>query len=50
MVVYGQHLFKGELPFWIKYYRGGKPYRESAHSNKKNDAERLLKLREGQVS
>jgi len=36
--------------YWIKYYRGGKPYRESSHSIKKSDAERLLKLREGQVA
>lgn len=36
--------------YWIKYYRGGKPYRESSHSNKKGDADRLLKLREGQVA
>ncbi len=35
--------------FWIKYYRNGKPYRESSHSKKENDAKRLLKLREGQI-
>jgi integrase len=33
----------------IKYYRNGKPYRESAHAVKKSEAERLLKLREGQI-
>ncbi|MEW6714938.1 MAG: site-specific integrase [Nitrospirota bacterium] len=34
--------------FWIKYYRNGKPYRESAHSEKEMEAKRLLKIREGQ--
>ncbi|OPY75260.1 MAG: Tyrosine recombinase XerC [Syntrophorhabdus sp. PtaU1.Bin153] len=33
----------------IKYYRNGKPYRECVHSIKKSDAEKLLKLREGQI-
>ena len=33
----------------IKYYRNGKPYRECVHSEKMSDAERLLKLREGQI-
>ena len=37
-----------KLPtFWIKYYRDGRPYRESAGTRKKGEAERLLKLREG---
>ena len=36
--------------FWIKYYRAGKPYRESTHSEKEGDAKRLLKLREGQIA
>jgi integrase len=34
---------------WIKYYRNGKPYRESAKSNKESDAKRLLRIREGQI-
>ena len=34
--------------FWVKYYRNGKPYRESSHSDKETDAKRLLKIREGQ--
>ncbi len=33
----------------IKYYRNGKCYRECTHSEKKGDAEKLLKLREGQI-
>ena len=36
--------------FWIKYYRHGKPYRESAKSDKESEAKRLLKLREGQIT
>jgi len=35
--------------FWIKYYRNGKPYRESSRSEKETDARRLLKQREGQI-
>ena len=35
--------------YWIKYYRAGKPYRESSHSEKEGDAKRLLQKREGQV-
>ena len=34
---------------WIKYYRAGKPYRESSHSTEPADAKKLLKLREGQI-
>jgi len=36
--------------FWIKYYRNGKPYRESSNSHKESDAKRLLRLREGQIA
>jgi hypothetical protein len=36
--------------FWIKYYRNGKPYRESTRSKKESDAKRLLKKREGEIS
>ena len=35
--------------YWIKYYRNGKPYVESTKSTKKGGAERLLKMREGQI-
>mgnify|MGYP001619178046 FL=1 len=34
---------------WIKYYRNGKPYRESSNSEKESDAKRLLKNREGEI-
>lgn len=42
-------LYKRGNVFWIKYYRAGKPYRESSQSVKGSDAKRLLKLREGQI-
>ena len=35
---------------WIKYYRNGKPIRESTRSTKDSDAKRLLKKREGEIS
>ena len=35
--------------WWVKYYRDGKPYRESSTSARKGDAERLLKKREGKI-
>src|SRR5512139_384657 len=40
---------RGEV-FWIKYYRNGKPYRESSHSDKITHAQRLLRKREGEIS
>jgi hypothetical protein len=36
--------------WWIKYYRDGKPMRESSESSKESDAKKLLKLREGDVA
>jgi len=44
------HLFKRGNVYWIKYYRNGKPYRESTKSRKEADAKRLLKRREGEIS
>src|SRR5512143_3029946 len=40
---------RGEV-FWIKYYRNGKPYRESSHSDKITHAQCLLRKREGEIS
>src|SRR6266404_4855603 len=37
---------RGEV-FWIKYYSGGKPIRESTRTTKQKEAERFLKHREG---
>ncbi len=36
--------------YWIKYYRDGKPYRESSKSNREADARRLLHKREGEIA
>jgi integrase len=36
--------------WWIKYYRHGKPYRESSKSEKETVAKRLLKQREGEIA
>src|ERR1017187_4641038 len=35
--------------WWIKYYRNGQPFRESSHSENQEDAERLLKRRQGEI-
>jgi len=35
--------------YWIKYYRRGQPFRESSHSDSYEEAERLLKKRQGEV-
>jgi integrase len=43
-------IYKRGNVFWIKYYRYGKPYRESTRSTKEADAKRLLKKREGEIS
>jgi integrase len=42
-------IYKRGNRWWIKYYKDGKPYRESSKSSKKGVAERLLKKREGEV-
>jgi len=42
-------IYKRGATYWIKYYRGGRPFRESTHSNKMTAARRLLALREGQI-
>ena len=43
-------IYKRGRVYWIKYYRNGKPYRESTKSTKEADAKRLLKKREGEIS
>ncbi len=37
-------------PFWIKYYRHGRPFRESARTMDRVEARRLLKQREGEIA
>lgn len=39
---------RGDI-FWIKYYRNGRPLRESSGSEKETEAKTLLKMREGDV-
>jgi integrase len=36
--------------YWVKYYRNGKPYYESSHSDKVEVAKRILSKREGEIS
>lgn len=43
-------IYKRGNIYWIKYYRNGKPFRESSESKKEADAKRLLKKREGEIS
>jgi integrase len=43
-------IYKRGKTYWVKYYRNGKAYRESAKSNKEGAAKRLLKKREGEVA
>lgn len=45
----GSIFLRGKI-YWVKYYRNGKPYRESAKSEKEVDARRLLKRRLGEIS
>ncbi len=35
--------------WWVKYYRDGKPFRESARTEKETEAKKFLQRREGQV-
>ena len=37
-------------PWWMKYYRQGKPFYESTETEDKTEARRKLKEREGQVA
>jgi integrase len=41
---------KGSSVLWIKYHRNGKPVRESAHTTKVKEAEKLLRQRLGAIS
>jgi integrase len=43
-------IYKRGDVYWVKYYRHGKPFRESSKSTKEADAKRLLKKREGEIS
>lgn len=43
-------IYKRGNVWWIKYYRNGKPYRESSGTTKKMVAKKLLDRREGEIS
>jgi len=43
-------IYKRGNVWWIKYYRNGKPYRESSETTKKMVAEKLLKRKEGDIA
>jgi integrase len=43
-------IYKRGSIFWIKYYRNGKPYRESSKSIQITKAQKFLKKREGEIS
>ncbi|MCL4820367.1 MAG: site-specific integrase [Vicinamibacteria bacterium] len=45
----GQLRLRGAV-WWVRYYRNGVRHEESSGSAKKGDAERLLKLREGDIA
>ena len=36
--------------YWVKFYKAGRCFRESSHSQKITEAKRLLKIRDGQVT
>jgi len=42
-------LIEGDI-WWIKYYRNGRPYQESSHSGEEAEAQKLLKIREGEIA
>jgi integrase len=42
-------VFQRGAVWWIKYYRNGKPYRESSGSDKEGKARKLLKKRLGEI-
>ena len=43
-------LYKRGETWWIKYYRNGKPFRESTGTDKKMVAKKILERREGDIA
>ena len=43
-------LYRRGNVWWVKYYRNGKPYRESSKSTKKMVAKKILDRREGRIA
>ncbi|MBW1800958.1 MAG: site-specific integrase [Deltaproteobacteria bacterium] len=46
----GGCIYKRGNIYWVKYYRNGRPYRESSKSTKHADAKRLLNKRQGEIA
>lgn len=40
---------KGSAVWWVKYYRNGKPYRESTHKTDEKEAQGFLTQRLGEI-
>jgi hypothetical protein len=40
---------RGQI-WWVRYYRDGRRHEESSHSDKRENAVRILKVREGDVA
>ena len=43
-------LYRRGNVWWVKYYRNGRPIRESTGTDRETEAKRFLKLREGDVA
>jgi integrase len=43
-------IYRRNQTYWIKYYRRGKQFAESTHSDKLEIAKRMLKTREGEIA
>lgn len=43
------YLQKGSAVWWVKYYRNGKPYRESTHKTNEKEAQDFLTQRLGEI-
>src|SRR5262249_21416616 len=44
------YLQAGSSIWWVKYYRNGKPYRESTHTNERNKALKFLRKRLAEIT
>jgi integrase len=43
-------IYRRNKTYWIKYYRHGQQFAESAHKDKREIAKRMLKTREGEIA
>src|SRR5256714_15011563 len=44
------YLQKGSAVWWVKYYRNGRPYRESTHKKNEKEAQEFLTKRLGEIA